>query len=345
MVGLSTALPNHHQRAQGRWVLSNADHHLSSDGIVNAFAKSFQKRLPCTICNCAAVTKDDKQNIPLTLATKRRKVWGEGRTMLIAFTDLYEILRRQFGDEDARRLMDFFQQNLARLATKDDLVQLEHRLMSELVHKADKEDFARLWEVLERKADKEDVAALRAELQRKADKEDVARLEAEINRRALQETVTRIEEELKRKADKEDVARLEAEINRRALQETVTRIEEELKRKADKEDVAALRAELQRKADKEDVARLWEVLERKADKEDVAALRAELQRKADKEDVARLWEALERKADKEDVAQLREMIVRLEWRMNFYFAVLLLVILLTNPKVWELLARLLPFVR
>ena len=153
--------------------------------------------------------------------------------MLIAFTDLYEILRRQFGDEDARRLMDFFQQNLARLATKDDLVQLEHRLMSELVHKADKEDFARLWEVLERKADKEDVAALRAELQRKADKEDVARL----------------------------------------------------------------------------------------------------------------WEALERKADKEDVAQLREMIVRLEWRMNFYFAVLLLVILLTNPKVWELLARLLPFVR
>jgi hypothetical protein len=39
------------------------------------------------------------------------------------------------------------------------------------------------------------------------------------------------------------------------------------------------------------------------------------------------------------------MIVRLEWRMNFYFAVLLLVILLTNPKVWELLARLLPFVR
>ncbi|MFA0771270.1 MAG: hypothetical protein REDVDVYQ_001792, partial [Candidatus Fervidibacter sp.] len=107
----------------------------------------------------------------------------------------------------------------------------------------------------------------------------------------------------------------------------------------------ALRAELQRKADKEDVARLWEVLERKADKEDVAALRAELQRKADKEDVARLWEALERKADKEDVAQLREMIVRLEWRMNFYFAVLLLVILLTNPKVWELLARLLPFVR
>ena len=153
--------------------------------------------------------------------------------MLIAFTDVYEILRRQFGDEDARRLMDFFQQNLARLATKDDLVQLEHRLMSELVHKADKEDFARLWEVLERKADKEDVAALRAELQRKADKEDVARL----------------------------------------------------------------------------------------------------------------WEALERKADKEDVAQLREMIVRLEWRMNFYFAVLLLVILLTNPKVWELLARLLPFVR
>ncbi len=185
--------------------------------------------------------------------------------MLIAFTDLYEILRRQFGDEDARRLMDFFQQNLARLATKDDLVQLEHRLMSELVHKADKEDFARLWEALERKADKE----------------DVARLEAEINRRALQETVTRIEEELKRKADKEDVA----------------------------------------------------------------ALRAELQRKADKEDVARLWEALERKADKEDVAQLREMIVRLEWRMNFYFAVLLLVILLTNPKVWELLARLLPFMR
>jgi predicted PolB exonuclease-like 3'-5' exonuclease len=74
MVGLSTALPNHHQRAQGRWVLSNADHHLSSDGIVNAFAKSFQKRLPCTICNCAAVTKDDKQNILLTLATKRRKV-------------------------------------------------------------------------------------------------------------------------------------------------------------------------------------------------------------------------------------------------------------------------------
>ena len=83
----------------------------------------------------------------------------------------------------------------------------------------------------------------------------------------------------------------------------------------------------------------------KADKEDVAALRAELQRKADKEDVARLWEALERLADKEDVAKLREMSVRLEWRMNFYFAILLLVILLTNQIVWELLARLLPFMR
>lgn len=121
--------------------------------------------------------------------------------MLVAFTDVYDILRRQFGDEDAKRLMDFFQQNLARFATKDDLVQLEQRLMAELAHKVDKEDFTRL------------------------------------------------------------------------------------------------------------------------------------------------WEALERKADKEDVAQLREMIVRLEWRMNFYFAILLLVILLTNPKVWELLARLLPFMR
>jgi len=215
--------------------------------------------------------------MPISVA----KFCGEGKAMLVAFTDVYDILRRQFGDEDAKRLMDFFQQNLARFATKDDLVQLEQRLMAELAHKVDKEDFTRLWEALERKA------------------------------------------------DKEDVARLEAEINRRALQETVTRIEEELKRKADKEDVAALRAELQRKADKEDVA----------------ALRAELQRKADKEDVARLWEALERQADKEDVAQLREMIVRLEWRMNFYFAILLLVILLTNPKVWELLARLLPFMR
>jgi hypothetical protein len=59
----------------------------------------------------------------------------------------------------------------------------------------------------------------------------------------------------------------------------------------------------------------------------------------------RLWEALERKADKEDVAQIREALLRLESRMNLQFVVLLLVIIATNPKVWELLGRILPFMK
>ena len=108
--------------------------------------------------------------------------------MVTVLTEVYEILRKQFGDEDAKRLMDFFQQNLVRLATKDDVAQLEQKVMTELVGKADKVDLARIRELLEYKTDKEDAARIEAELRSKADKEDVAqvreavlRLEARMN--------------------------------------------------------------------------------------------------------------------------------------------------------------------
>jgi len=109
--------------------------------------------------------------------------------MVTVLTEVYEILRKQFGDEDAKRLMEFFQQNLVRLATKDDVAQLEQRVMTELVGKADKVDLARIRELLEYKTDKEDAARIETELRQKADKEDVARIEAELQRKADKEDV------------------------------------------------------------------------------------------------------------------------------------------------------------
>ena len=87
--------------------------------------------------------------------------------MVTVLTEVYEILRKQFGDEDAKRLMEFFQQNLVRLATKDDIAQLEQRVMTELVGKADKVDLARIRELWNTKPTKKTLPELRRNCDRK----------------------------------------------------------------------------------------------------------------------------------------------------------------------------------
>ena len=103
---------------------------------------------------------------------------------------------------------------------------------------------------------------------------------------------------------------------------------------ATKEDIARLE-----KATKEDIARLERVT-----KEDIAAVKEDIARleMVTKEDIARL-----EMATKEDTNRLEKQIIglsqelrNLEWRMRIYLVAIGALIVITNPKVLDLLGKL-----
>ena len=110
---------------------------------------------------------------------------------------------------------------------------------------------------------------------------------------------------------------------------------------ATKEDIARLE-----KATKEDIARLERVTKEDiaAVKEDIAAVKEDIARleMVTKEDIARL-----EMATKEDTNRLEKQIIglsqelrNLEWRMRIYLVAIGALIVITNPKVLDLLGKL-----
>jgi len=163
-----------------------------------------------------------------------------------------------------------------------------------------------------------------AELQHKADKEDVAELRGELKRveTELRSEIQRVETELRG-----EIQRVETE-----LRGEIQRVEGEVKR-AETE----VRGEIQRVETglRGEIRRLEAEIERRALQETVVHLEGELRR----------VEAELRSEIKRVETELRAEIASVRREMRFSFALLALLILLTNPKVLELLARLLPFTR
>jgi len=121
-------------------------------------------------------------------------------------------------------------------------------------------------------------------------------------------TITLVQDEIaKGLVTKDDLARLE---------------------RATKEEFASLRADIARleHATKEDIVRL-----ERATQEDIARLEH-----ATKEDIVRL-----ERATKEDIVRLEKEMLTFKWQMRVYLLAIAALIVLTNPRVLDLTARLL----
>jgi len=173
-----------------------------------------------------------------------------------------------------------------------------------------------------------------------ATREDLQRLE----QRMLTE-FRRIDAELQHKADKEDVAELRGELKRveTELRGEIQRVETELRGEIQRVEGEVKRAETELRGEiqrvetglRGEIRRLEAEIERRALQETVVHLEGELRR----------VEAELRSEIKRVETELRAEIASVRREMRFSFALLALLILLTNPKVLELLARLLPFTR
>lgn len=173
-----------------------------------------------------------------------------------------------------------------------------------------------------------------------ATREDLQRLE----QRMLTE-FRRIDAELQHKADKEDVAELRGELKRveTELRSEIQRVETELRGEIQRVEGEVKRAETELRGEiqrvetglRGEIRRLEAEIERRALQETVVHLEGELRR----------VEAELRSEIKRVETELRAEIASVRREMRFSFALLALLILLTNPKVLELLARLFPFTR
>jgi|GEM_PF-4661238 len=153
-------------------------------------------------------------------------------------------------------------------------------------------------------------------------KDDLARLE-----RATKEEFASLRADIARleHATQEEFASLRADIVRleHATKEDIARLE-----RATQEEFASLRADIARleHATKEDTVRL-----ERATKEDIARLE-----RATKEDIVRL-----ERATKEDIVRLEKEMLTFKWQMRVYLLAIAALIVLTNPRVLDLTARLL----
>jgi len=134
-------------------------------------------------------------------------------------------------------------------------------------------------------------------------------------------------------ATKEDVAALKEDIA--AVKDDIAAVKKDLARleMATKEDVAALKEDIA--AVKKDLARL-----EMATKEDIARLEM-----ATKEDITRLERTTREEIVRLDkkIIELNQEVRNLEWRMRIYLVAIGALIVVTNPKVLDLLGKLMGF--
>jgi len=141
-------------------------------------------------------------------------------------------------------------------------------------------------------------------------------------------------------ATKEDVAALKEDIA--AVKDDIAAVKKDLARleMATKEDVAALKEDIA--AVKDDIAAVKKDLARleMATKEDIARLEM-----ATKEDLTRLERTTQEEIVRLDkkIIELNQEVRNLEWRMRIYLVAIGALIVVTNPKVLDLLGKLMGF--